>query len=218
MKATKLRRYFLITLSSFFTAAILTACGGGGDSSSGSGGSVAGSASIAGNVNSGLALNQSAAPGDRLLDALFKLMITDALAAGVGGVKVDLLKDGVVVNSQVTGASGEFQFAGVAPGNYTIRLSQGGKNVGVSPMIQLDANTRTRLELGINGGLMSVEVKAENGKISGEVEDGISNDDQNSTDDVSNDDQDSTDDSNSNDDQKSEDECKNNLSDECDDN
>lgn len=234
MKTNKLRRYFLATLSSIFTAAILTACGGGSDSSSGSGGSIAGSASISGNVNSGFALNQSAAPGERLMDALFELMISDAHAAGVGGVKVDLLKDGRVIDSQTTGASGEFQFTGVKPGNYTIRLSQGGNNVGVSPMIQLDANTRTRLKLGINGGLMSVEVEAENGKISGEVEDGTSSDDQNSTDDVSNDDQDSADDSNSNDDQdstddsnsnddqksednKSEDECKSGASEDCDD-
>jgi hypothetical protein len=222
MNTNSLRRYFLTTLSSLFTAAVLTACGGGGDSSSGSGGSIAGSASISGNVSSGLALNQSAAPGERLLDALFELVISDAHAAGVGGVTVELLKGGVVVDSQITDASGEFQFTGVAPGNYTIRLTQGGRNVGVSPMIQMDANTRTRLELGLYGGLMAVEVKAENGKISGEVEDGISNDDQNSADDVSSDDQGSTDDTNSNDDQKSEDnksedECKPSASEDCDD-
>jgi len=215
MKTTNLRRYFLFTLSSLFTAAILTACGGGGDSSSGSGGAIAGSASISGNVNSGFALNQSAEPGERLMDAFFGLMISDAHAAGVGGVKVDLIKNGRVIDSQTTGASGEFQFTGVAPGNYTIRLSQGGGNVGVSPMIQLDANTRTRLKLGINGGLMSVEVEAENGNISGEVEDGTSSDDQNSTDDVSNDDV-SNDDQKS-DDNKSEDECQRSSSDDCDD-
>jgi hypothetical protein len=199
MKTNRLRRYFLLTLSSLFTAAVLTACGGGGESSSGSGGAIAGSASISGNVNSGLALNQSAAPGERMLDALFELMVSDAHAAGVGGVTVELLKGGVVVDSQVTGASGEFQFVGVAPGNYTIRLSQGGQNVGVSPMIQLDANTRTRLELGLNGGLMAVEIKAENGKISGKVEDGTSNDDQKSED------------------NKSEDDCKSSASEDCDD-
>ncbi|MCP4008386.1 MAG: hypothetical protein GY726_02605, partial [Proteobacteria bacterium] len=87
--------------------------------------------------------------------------------------------------------------------------------------IQLQENARTRVEMGINGGVMGLEVKAQNGQISGEVEDGISNDDQNSTDDVSNDDQDSTDDA-SNDDQnsednKSEDDCAPGGSKDCDD-
>ena len=200
MKTNQLRRYFLLTLSSLFTVAVLTACGGGGSSSSG----VAGSASISGNVSSGIALNQPVAPGTRLLDTFFELMVSNAYAAGVDGVKVDLLNsDGDLVDSMTTGPDGEFLFSGLAPGAYQIQLTKG-TQLTVSQAIQLQENARTRVELGINGGVIGLEVKAENGAISGEVEDGISSDDQNSSDDVSNDDQDSTDDV-SNDDQDSSD-------------
>jgi len=225
MKTSNLRRYFLFTLTSLFTVVVLTACGGGGDSSSGSSLST-GSASISGTVNSGLALNQSVTPGGRLLDTFFELMVSKAYAAGVGGVKVDLVdSSGDLVDSMTTGPDGKFQFSGLAPGTYRIQLTQGAQ-LSVSQDIQLQGNARTRVELGINGGVMGLEIEAENGKISGEVEDGISSDDQNSTDDVSNDDQDSTDDASSNDDQddqkseddKSEDNCDSSTSNDCDDN
>jgi len=221
MKTNGLRRYFLFTLTSLFTVAVLTACGGGGSSSTGSGVST-GSASISGNVNTGIAFNQSMEPGSHLLGVFFELMVPNAYAAGVSGVKVDLINSsGELVDSMTTGADGEFQFSGLAPGTYRIQLTQG-TQLSVSQDIQLQENTRTRVEMGINGGVMGLEVKAENGKISGEVEDGISSDDQDSTDDVSNDDQDSTDDASSNDDQKSEDnksedDCVPNASEDCDD-
>jgi hypothetical protein len=221
MKTNRLRRYFLLTLSSLFTVAALTACGGGGSSSSGSGLS-AGSSSISGNVSSGIVLNQSAEPGVDLLKTLFELVVSNAYAAGVDAVKVDLLNsNGDLVDSMTTGPDGEFQFSGLAPGTYRIQLTKG-TQLSVSENIQLQENARTRVELGINGGVIGLEIKAENGAISGEVEDGISSDNQDSTDDISNDDQDSTDDV-SNDDQdpddnKSEDECDSSTSDDCGDN
>lgn len=209
MNTNILRRYFLLTLTSLFTAAVLTACGGGGGSSSGSGNLAAGNASIAGNVNSGIVFNHTSQTSERILAALLALAVTDAHAAGVGGVSVDLLKDGAVVASQLTNENGDFQFTGLAPGSYTIQLSQGGQNIGTSPVIQLDPNTRTKLNLSLNGGINSVEIEAEEDTISGEVEDGVSNDDQESEDDVS-DDEDSADDISadddvSDDDQESED-------------
>jgi len=222
MKTYTLRRYFLVTLGSLFTAAVLTACGGGGGSSSGSSLS-AGGASISGNVNSGIALNESEAPENHLLVTIFELMVSDANAAGVSGVKVDLLDgSGNPVDSMITGADGEFQFSGLAPGTYRIQLTQG-TQLSLSQDIQLQENSRTRVELDANAGMLAVEIEAESGTISGEVEDGVSNDDQDSTDDVSNDDQDSTDDASSSDDDDisddspSEDECDPATSDDCDD-
>lgn len=216
MKTIGLRRYFLLTLTSLFTVAVLSACGGGGDSSTGSGVST-GRASISGNVNSGIAFNLSTSPDARLLDVFFKMMVPNVYAAGVSGVKVDLINSsGDLVDSMTTGSDGEFQFSGLAAGTYRIQLSQAGQ-LSVSKDIPLQENTRTRVEMGINGSVMGLEVKAENGKISGEIEDGYSHDDQNSSDDVSNDDQDSTDDRDSNDDQKSEDECAKTVSEDCDD-
>ena len=153
-----------------FTLILLGACGGGG-SSTGSGSFVAGSASLAGNVNSGIAWHDSAARPRPLLISLLELATTEARAAGVGGVEVRLVLDGVVVASQTTGASGDFVFNGLQPGNYTVRLSQGGRQGGVSPVIQLDANTRTRLEMRLDGELMELEIDAANSRISGEVED-----------------------------------------------
>ncbi|MCP4010361.1 MAG: hypothetical protein GY726_12725, partial [Proteobacteria bacterium] len=180
MKTNGLRRYFLFTLTSLFTVAVLTACGGGGSSSTGSGVST-GSASISGKVNSGIAFNQSTEPGSYLLDVFVELMVPNAYAAGVSNVKVDLINSSnQLVDSMTTGADGEFLFSGLAPGTYTIQLTQG-TQLNVSQDIQLQENARTRVEMGINGGVMGLEVKAQNGQISGEVEDGISNDDQNST-------------------------------------
>jgi hypothetical protein len=193
MKTNILRRYLLLTIASLITAAVLTACGGGGGSSSGSGNLAAGKASIAGNVNSAIAFNHTSPSSERLFAALLALAVTDAQAAGIGGVTVDLLKDGTVIASQLTNERGDFQFTGLAPGSYTIELSQGGQNIGTSPAIQLDSNTRTKLNLNLSGGINSVEIEAEEDSISGEVEDGVSSDDQKSEDDVSKDD-DSTDD------------------------
>jgi len=177
MKTNSLRRTILLTLSAFFTATLLTACGGGGGSSSGGGGAVAGSATLSGNVNSGFANNVPASSSARILDAVVGLMFADAYAAGAGGVTVELLKDGTIVDTQVTTGTGDFQFVGLAPGDYVVQLSQAGQNVGASPVIQLDANTRTRLNLDINGGILALEVEAENGKISGEVEDNLKDED-----------------------------------------
>ena len=170
MNTGNIRRYFLYTISSLFTVAVLTACGGGGSSSSGSGGITAGSATLSGNINSGIAFNTTLTPSQRLWAGVLSLAVSEASAAGVDGVTVELLKNGGVVGSQVTDGSGNFLFAGLAPGSYTVQLSQGGQRIGVSPPIQLDANTRTRLDMGVNGKLASVEIEAQSGKIVGEVE------------------------------------------------
>ena len=213
MKNT-IRRALLLTLASLLSATILTACGGGG-SSSGSGGLAAGSASISGNVHNGIALLQPDSPAEKMLARLIELTISDAHAGGVQGATVELLdSSGNVLGSQTTDTRGNYEFNGLAPGNYKIKVMYGGQE-GITPNIQLTANTRTRLDLSMNGGVTRVEVEAENGRISGEVEDSVSHDDDSednvSEDDVSEDDTSEDDESEDNDseddDDNSDDDC-----------
>lgn len=182
MKIHNIRKYLVLIFASLLTVSILTACGGGG-SSTGSGG-VAGGATLSGNINSGFAFDQSQQGPAKLLLALLELSVSDA-HAGVGGVVVELYLNGSLVDSQTTSASGEFMFSGLQPGNYTLKLSQGGQAAGETPVIKLDANTRTHLDLSLGGNVSNVEVKAEQGTIKGEVEDSA---DDSGQDDDSNDD------------------------------
>ena len=170
MKSLKSGRRFVAVFATLATVIFLGACGGGGSSSTGGSSLTAGSATLSGNVNSGIAWHESAGDAQQLLISLLELAIAEAQASGVGGVEVELLFNGAVIGVQTTTASGDFIFNGLQPGQYTVRLSQGGQQVGVSPVIQLEANTRTKLDMKLNGRLMEVEIEAEKGTISGEVE------------------------------------------------
>ena len=114
---------------------------------------------------------------------------------------VELFLDGVKISDQTTDGGGDFSFSNLSPGNYTLQIVQNGRVMGKSPVVQLDANTDTRIGMSVDGGLLGLEVEAKNTTISGEVEDHNSNDDGQSNDD----DQDSNDDDHDDDDQKSND-------------
>lgn len=47
--------------------------------------------------------------------------VVDAGGRGAVGRSVELVRDGAVVSTAVTAASGEFRFAGIAPGSYVVR-------------------------------------------------------------------------------------------------
>ena len=160
----------------------LAGCGGGSDSSSGGGsGTAAGLASVSGNVSSGIA---SASQDDAgvLMARIFKSLISEAHAAGVQDVTVELLLGGAVVGTQMTDSNGNFRFNDLVPGNYSLRLSRNSTVIGEEAAITLAADTSTRIELNVSGDVMNLEVNANNGQISGEVED------DNSSDDISDDD------------------------------
>ena len=161
MKKRNVRRYFLLAFTSLLTVSVLTACGGGGGSSSGGGSASGGSATLSGNVDSLIASNYSDSSTTRILAALLNAAISDANAAGVGGVNVDLLKDGAVIERQTTNTSGDFEFTGLFPGDYSVRLSQDGQYLGDSRKFQLEANTHTRMRMGMNGNMRDFRSEAQ---------------------------------------------------------
>ena len=164
----------------------LTGCGSGsGVSSSGSSG-LSRSASISGNVADGFSaidINNSSQ-----IATILELVTQKAHAAGASGITVQLLLNGGVVDSTTTNSSGDFTFAGVSPGSYTIRLLQGSEIVGSTAPISVTENSSTRLDLSVTGSVLNVEVQTGNGQISGEVEDGVSEDDDSEDDDSEDDD------------------------------
>lgn len=206
MKIISIPKSFLLILMSLFTISLLSACGGSSDSSSGTGSFAAGSATITGNVSDGVAYQRPAEPTTTILASVYEVIVPNAHASGVSGVNVELFLDGVKIMDQTTDGGGNFSFSDLAPGNYTLQIVQNGRVTGKSPVIQLDANTETRIGMGVNGGLHGLEVEARNTTISGEVEDHNSNDDdqksndndddQNSNDDDDDDDQDDDNDCN----------------------
>lgn len=146
----------------------LSACGGGSSTASGGGGGSAGT--IAGTVDNGVAAVYPSGDRDYAFIALADTVVPAAHASGVAGVTVELLDGGgTVVATTTTDAGGNFVFTGLAPGNYSIRLSQGGSVLGVTPSLQVDSNTKTNIKLSLNGGVTSVEVEGEGNQISGEV-------------------------------------------------
>ncbi len=149
----------------------LTACGGGSSSASGGGGGTG--ATIAGTVDNGVAMIHPAYGGEHALLAFSDVFVQKARASGIAGVTVELL-DGTstVIATTTTDASGDFLFTSLAPGNYTIRLSQGGTPLGETPSVQVDSNTKTNIKLSLNGGVTSVEVEGEGNQISGDVSQG----------------------------------------------
>lgn len=181
----------VIILAALLVALALTlvACGGGGSSAGAGGGS---GSTITGTVDSGIA----DASGERgsLMIAAMDLLIERANAAGVAGVTVELLDGGgAVVGTQTTGADGRFVFSGLAPGSYSIRLSQGGAALGQTTPVEVGSNSKAEVRLDLNGSMISVEVESENGQITGEVEDEVSSDDNGDDDSLDDDDPDSTD-------------------------
>ncbi|HSH42820.1 MAG TPA: SdrD B-like domain-containing protein [Arenicellales bacterium] len=189
---TKVIKGQVTILFALLAAMVLTlaACGGG--SSSTGGGAGGGGATVAGTVDNGVAFLQPAGGERPMLVALAESMVAPAQAAGVPGVTVQLLdSDGAVVDTQVTGDDGRFVFSGLAAGQYAISLqSSDGVFLGQAP-VQVDPNTRTEIEMDVNGEIqsMEVEVEASGDTISGTVEDDSSSDD-----DASSDDDDSSDD------------------------
>jgi hypothetical protein len=185
----------VFTLFALLTALVVTlaACGGG---SSSTGGAATGS-TVAGTVGNGVAAIHPSAHERPLLLAMAESLVQPAHADGAAGITVELLLNGAVVASQITDSSGRFQFSGLAPGQYSIRLSQNGEVLGQTTPMQVDAATKTEIELSLNGDVLSVEVEASGDEISGKVEDDSSSDDD-SSDDISDDDSsddDSSDDS-----------------------
>ncbi|MGI9318586.1 MAG: carboxypeptidase-like regulatory domain-containing protein, partial [bacterium] len=154
---------------------------------------------ISGNVNSGTVFFQNSAEEKNLLTTFSQLLISSAHAAGVAGVEVQLLLDGAVVDSQVTDGSGNFLFSSLPAGSYSLRLMMDGANLGESPAIALDPNTKTELDLNLDGTVTNMKVEAENEQISGNISDGDDSSDMqgdhDSEDDVSVDDDSSDDDS-----------------------
>jgi hypothetical protein len=202
MKATIAQRFISLLIVTFVSLALVAGCGGSGSSATGGGG-LAGSSSIAGNVNSGISFHQQAYDNGGVLAAITNMLVSPAFAAGVAGVEVELLLNGAVVDSQITDGSGNFLFNDLPSGNYSLRLMMDGQNVGESPPISLDPNTKTKLELNLDGSVINMKVEAEESQIAGEVnDDGMSDDmlsDDDSDDDESYDD-DSDDDESSDDD------------------
>lgn len=196
-------------LFALLTALVLTlaACGGGSSSSSG-GGAAGGGSTVAGTVDNGVAAVYPPGSEQPLLAALGDMLIKPAQAAGVPNVTVQLLNsDGEVVDSQVTGDDGSFMFTGLDPDNYTISLqSADGVFLGQAP-VQVDPNTRTEVEMDLNGEItaMEVEIEAEGDTISGTVEDDASSDDDDSSGDGASEDDDSSVDGDSVDDGSSDD-------------
>lgn len=182
----------LITPFALLTALLLSlsACGGGSSSAGGGGGS---GGTIAGTVDNGIAAVHPSGEERAVLVALTEFVVARAEASGVAGVTVELLdSSGTVVATQTTGADGQFMFTGLAPGAYSIRLSQGGSVLGETPSVQVDSSTRTNIKLSLNGGVTSVEVEGEGDQISGEVE-SQSGDDNSNTQGDDNEDDDSVD-------------------------
>jgi len=184
MKALSISKSVKLALMSLFTATLLSACGGGGDSSTGAG-YAAGSSTISGNVSDGVAQGSSTFERENLLAAVYEVIISEAKASGAAGVGVELYLDGTKVADATTDGSGNFTFANLAPGNYNIQVVENGVVLGKSPVIRLDANTKTRIGMKMNGALTGVKVEASNTTISGEVEN-KSNDDTPGTPDDSN--------------------------------
>jgi len=169
MKAFSITKSIKLALMSLFTATLLSACGGGGDSSAGAG-YAAGSSTISGNVSDGVAQGNSTFERENLLAAVYEIIIAEAQASGASGVGVELYLDGTKVADSTTDGSGNFTFVNLAPGNYNIQVVENGVVLGKSPVIRLDANTKTRIGMKMNGALTQVKVEAENTTISGEVE------------------------------------------------
>ena len=172
---------------SVFLAALLAtlaSCGGSSNSTSGGGGPGLASASISGNVNSSVVSNESLRH-DSLGTALLNMLVPESQAAGMAGVNVELYLGSTLVDSQTTGNSGGFTFSGLVPGSYTIRIVQDGLTLGSTPAIEVNENTKTKIELSMEGSLMEMEVEAVGDKISGEIE--IDKDDDSSSDDKSDD-------------------------------
>lgn len=169
MKALSISKSIKLALMSLFTATLLSACGGGGDSSAGAG-YAAGSSTISGNVSDGVAQGSSSFERENLLAAVYEVIIAEAQASGAAGVGVELYLDGTKVADATTDGSGNFTFSNLAPGNYNIQVVEKGVVLGKSPVIRLDANTKTRVGMKMNGALTQVKVEARNTTISGEVE------------------------------------------------
>jgi len=161
------------------TALLLTACGGSSSPSSNSGGSGGSfsSASISGNVRDGVAMNELSLPSAQITFAVVNLLMQEAHAVDVSGVTVELVLNGTTIATQITGASGNFMFDDLTPGNYSIRLSQGGSVIGNSAPITLNENMDVKVELSLDGAISEFEAFAGTNRISGEVEDSLSEDD-----------------------------------------
>jgi hypothetical protein len=193
MQLTIVQRFISLLIVTFISLTLVAGCGGSGSSATGGGG-LAGSSSISGNVNSGISFHQKAYDNDGILATITNLVVAPALASGVAGVEVELLLNGAVVDSQITDGSGNFLFTNLPSGSYSLRLMMDGQNVGESPPISLDPNTKTKLELNLDGSVTNMKVEAEESRIAGEInDDGMSDDD--SEDDDSSDDDSSDDDS-----------------------
>lgn len=193
MQLKIVQRFISLVVVTLVSLTLVAGCGGSGSSATGGGG-LAGSSSISGNVNSGISFYQQEIDDGGVLATITNMMVSPALAAGVAGVEVELLLNGAVVDSQITDGSGNFLFSDLPSGSYSLRLMMDGQNVGESPPISLDPNTKTRLELNLDGSVVNMKVEAEESQIAGEVNDDGMSDDM-SSDDDSSDDESSDDDS-----------------------
>lgn len=194
---TKIIKGQIVILSAMlaFLVLALTSCGGG--TSTAGGGS--GGSTLRGTVASGVAaVDPSTGSQSSFLLAAANLLVEPAHAAGVPDVTVQLVSGGTIVATTTTDANGNFVFNNVAPGDYTIRLSQGGTALGETSALTVGASTSTQVELSLGGDVMSLEVEAEaeGNQVSGNVEADTSSDD-NSADDAMDD--------NSNDDESADD-------------
>lgn len=186
MQFTIVQRFTSLLIVMLVSLTLVVGCGGSGSSATGGGG-LAGSSSISGNVNSGISFYQHDSDNRGLLTKVANMIVSPAIAAGVAGVVVELLMNGVVVDSQITDDSGNFLFDNLPPETYSLQLKMDGQNVGESPPIVLNSNTKTKLDLNLDGSVINMKVEAEDDQIAGEInDDGISDDD--SEDDESSDD------------------------------
>jgi hypothetical protein len=142
-------------------AAVVGCSGGGGGGSSGSGGS-GGTAQISGTLTRGAGVQTAAATGSRTWLARVRSLVATPSAIAEGttacgnpavsaeGVTVSLLLAGSVVQTTVTDANGEFQFTGLAPGDYVIQVTLPSGTISAPALVQPGQTTALAGELEVD--------------------------------------------------------------------
>jgi hypothetical protein len=138
--------------------AAVIGCSGGGGGSSGSGGT----AQINGTLTRGTGVQTAAAGGSRTWLARARSLVAtpSAIAEGTtacgnpavsaAGVPVSLLLGGAVVQTTVTDANGEFQFTGLAPGDYVIQVTLPSGTISAPALVQPGQTTAVAGELEVD--------------------------------------------------------------------
>jgi SdrD B-like protein len=152
-------RVWGMTLVAGAAIAWAVACGGGGGGGSGTSG-----AQLRGTLTrtAGVATARLDTPTRLLAAARRWLGVARVIADGVSacgnpttpadGVPVDLLLGGVVVQSTVTNADGEFTFSNLAPGDYVIQVTLPTGTISTPAVVQAGQQTTLEGELDVDCG------------------------------------------------------------------